>query len=900
MDTQDSIAVVGLAANMPKAPNVEAFWQNLRDGVECMTDLSYEDARARGETVDRLRHPNYVFRRPLLLDMEHFDADLFGMSPREAELRDPQHRIFLEVCFSALEHAGYDPARYPGSIGLYAGINANRYVDLHLRQDRELVETVGELALETTNHPDYVTTFTAYKLGLRGPAMTIATACSSSLVSLHQACQALRLGECDMALAGGVEVEWPYGIGYVHNAGGIYSADGYCRPFDANADGTVFGSGAGAVLLKRTSDAIVDGDTVYAVIRGSAVNNDGADKVGFSAPSVTGQTACVAEALAAADVAPASVSYVEAHGTATRLGDPIEVAALTKAYRAVAGDLPTGYCGIGSVKSNVGHLGPASGVAGFIKTVLALWHETLPPNINFTEPNPRLKLDRTPFTVVTEARPWRRDGSPRRAGVSSFGIGGTNAHVVVEEAPVVPAREAVEGRPELLVLSARTTEALARVREDVAQHLAWTDVELADLGHTLRVGRRGMRVREAIVADTSAGAASMLGGPRESAGLSADRIVFAFPGQASQRAGMASGLRRYCDRFRQTFDECLSAFSDLMNRDFLSLWESGDPVVLTDTDVAQPLLFGVEYALSDFLRSLGLPVGAVIGHSLGELVAGTVAGVFRSEDAMRAVAERARLMAGMPRGAMAAVAIAQSDVRPYLGSELSLAAVNGPQEVVLSGPSAAVREAVERLSADGFTTRELSTSHAYHSTMMAQAAAEFREVLTGMRLSVPALPFVSCASGQLVGAEAATPAFWADQLTSPVHFAEAAQEVLGSASGTLVLEVGPGVALTNLLRGTAASRRGRATVRPVLGKATDADAEYVTCLELLGELWQGGMDLDLECLSLPSARRVALPGTPFQRRRYFIDRPPATDDVAPVDTAAQAAPDPRPEPVAVP
>lgn len=876
MNELESIAVVGMAANLPKAPNLESFWENLVNGVECMTDLTHEDVRARGETKERLTHPSYVRRRPLMVDMEYFDAGLFGMTPRDAELRDPQHRIFLETCFSALEHAGYDSHRYDGAIGLYAGVNANRYVDLHLRQAPKLVATVGELAIETTNHPDYVTTFTSYKLGLRGPSMTIATACSSSLVSLHQACQALRLGECDMALAGGVEVEWPYGIGYVHNQGGIYSSDGYCRPFDARADGTVFGSGAGAVLLKRTADALADGDTIYAVVRGSAINNDGADKVGFSAPSIAGQATCVAEALVAADVPPATISYVEAHGTATKLGDPIEVQALTQAYRAVGGELGTAYCGLGSVKSNIGHLGPASGIAGFIKTVLALHHETLPPSINFSEPNPRLELAETPFEVVAEVRAWRRaDFGVRRAGVSSFGIGGTNAHVVLEEAPEQPApAPTTERQPELLVVSARGAEALGRAREGLAQHLAWNDAELSDVGHTLRVGRRVMEVREAVVAETATAAAAAFGEARGASAPVPEHVVFAFPGQGSQHAHMAAGLWNFSGRFRQRFDECLTGFSDLTGRDFHALWRGDlDEAALAETILAQPLLYSVEYALADFLREAGVSPSAVIGHSLGEIVAGVVAGVFSPEDGMRVVAERARLMQTMPQGAMVAAMIADSDVRDYLCDGVSVAAVNGPQEVVLSGASAPLSSVLERLTGVGVTTRRLATSHAYHSTMMNEAAGQFREVLERVALSAPSVPLVSCAVEQVEGDQLTAPGFWADQLIGPVQFARAAREVLGRNDQALVLEVGPGAVLTGLFRGTPAVRRGRALVRPVLGKKGDPKAEYGFFLRLLGDLWQGGLDLDLGVLSERAARRVALPGYPFERRRHFVDRP---------------------------
>lgn len=896
MSEHESIAVIGMAANLPKSPDLEAFWQNLVNGVECMTDLSYEDVLARGEAPDQLRNPRYVFRRPLMVDMEYFDAELFGMTPREAELRDPQHRLFLQTCFSALEHAGHDPARYPGSVGLYAGINENRYVDLHLRPDRNLVDTVGGLAVDIANHPDYVTTFTSYKLGLRGPSMTISTACSSSLVSVHQACQALRLGECDMALAGGVEVEWPYGVGYVYVPGSIHSSNGYCRPFDVRADGTVFGSGVGAVLLKRTEDAIADGDTIYAVIRGSAVNNDGADRVGFSAPSATGQAACIADALTAASVDPGSISYVEAHGTATQLGDPIEIAALGQAFRELGGEQATGFCGIGSVKSNLGHLGPASGVAGLIKTVLALHRELLPPSINFTEPNPKLGLERTPFEVVTEPRAWPRSPTvPRRAGVSSFGIGGTNAHVVLEEAPASEPDEDQRG-PELLVLSASTAEALARLREKVGQHVTWSDVALRDVGHTLRAGRRAMGVREAVVADTSLAAASAFTSPADGSSLSPAEIVFAFPGQGSQHPRMALGPWTFCARFRNLLDEVLGRFSDLLGRDFHALWRAEDPAVLADTAVSQPLLFSVEYALSRFLLGMGLPVAAVIGHSLGEVVAGTVAGVFSPDDAIRIVAERARLMAAAPPGAMAAVAISPASVRELLAEGVSLAAVNGPREAVLSGPHEAIEHMMDRLAAGGIRGVRLATSHAYHSPAMADAAARFTEVLATVRLAEPTVPLVSCATGGSAEAGQLTePAFWADQITTPVLFSDATKALLAAAKDTLVLEVGPGTALTNLIRTTPAARHRRATARPLLGRHRDPRAEYATVLRLLGELWQGGGSLDLSALSVPSARRIALPGYPFDRRRHFVDRPATPDgdhevtQAAGTDSPAEAA-----------
>ena len=899
MTEQEPIAVVGMAGRFPEARDVEEFWENLVEGRECMTDLSVEEVLARGESPERVRHPHYVLRRPLLPDMEYFDAEYFGMTPREAELRDPQHRIFLEVCHAALEHAGYDPWRCEAAIGLYAGVNGNRYVELHLRRQPGLPEAVGELALETSNHPDYVTTFTSYKLGLRGPSMTVATACSSSLVSVHQACQALRNGECDMALAGGVEVEWPYGFGYVHSPGGIYPSDGYCRPFDVAAEGTVFGSGAGVVVLKRYADALADRDTVYALVLGSAVNNDGADKVGFSAPSVSGQAACVAEALASGGVDPRTVSYVEAHGTATRLGDLVEVSALTRAYRAVGGDVPTGYCGIGSVKSNIGHLGPASGVAGLIKTVLALHRETIPPSINFTSPNPDLKLDQTPFTVVDTLRPWERDGSgSRRAGVSSFGIGGTNAHVVLEEAPPAPTPRAdAPQRPELLVVSARTAGALGRYREELARHLAWHPSDPADAAHTLYHGRRPHAVRDAVVAATAEEAVQALSDRSGPAPRQVNEVVLAFPGQGSQRLGMARGLHAHVEAFRTRMDQCLRDFSDLLGRDLVELWHSArDEAELAETVVAQPLLFSVEYALAEVLREAGVPVSAVLGHSLGEITAATVAGVFTRDAALHVVAERAKAMQRMPAGAMAAVSAAESDVAPHLDEEVGVAAVNAPRQVVISGGRERVAAVLERLAAAGVNARLLRTSHAYHSALMREAVEPFREAVAAVERARPSLTLVSCATGSVVDEAVLEPSFWADQLVSPVRFADAATALLTRREHVAVLEAGPGTTLTELLKGNPAVRRGRALPWPTLPRGESPTEEYAGFLRTLADLWRGGLSLDLGPFLRPDARRVALPGYPFERTRHYVDHPVQQDTSASAPPVSDATPPPTPPP----
>lgn len=872
MAEQSLVAVVGIAGRFPEADNVEQYWRNLRDGRECLTDLTDEELLARGESPERLAHRAYVRRRPLVPDMEGFDARLFGMTPRDAEVRDPQHRMFLEVCYSLFEHAGYDPGRYRGSIGVYAGVNATRYAELHLRGNLELAAAIGDLAIQTGNHPDYVTSFVSYKLGLSGPAMTVATACSTSLVCIHLASQAVRAGECDMAIAGGVEVEWPYGAGYLYSPGGIESPDGYCRPFDVHAAGTVFGSGAGAVLLKRYVDAVADGDTVYALVRGSAVNNDAADKVAFSAPSVSGQAACVAEALASAEVDPSTLSYVEAHGTATKLGDPIELRALTRVFRTLTGDTGTGYCGIGSVKSNVGHLGPASGVAGFIKTVLALRNELIPPSINFTAPNPALELEQSPFYVVGKATPWPADPArPRRAGCSSFGVGGTNAHVVLEEAPRPLPREP-DQRPQLVVWSAQTPRALTQTRERLAKYFAWEPGDLADAAYTLRTGRPHHRYRDAVVATTGQDAADqLLAEPPDVAEPDPGPLLLAFPGQGAQYPGMAHGLHAAVPAFREPFDRCLDGLSTELERDLYRVWRDGSAAELAETVVAQPLLFAVEYALAATLRALGLPISGAVGHSLGELTAAAVAGVLSEPDCLRLVAARARAMQDAPRGAMLAVSASEHEVAELLGDGLSVAAVNGRRQVVVAGSEAAIGGLARRLAAAGVASQRLATSHAYHSPQMADAAEQFQAVVGNMSWRAAEFPVASCRTGALEQAGLATPDFWVEQLVNPVRFGAAVTALVNRFDGGQVLEVGPGRTLARLLRSHPLARRRELAVWSLLDG--DADQEHPRYLDTLASLWRSGYEWDWSGWEPSGAMRVALPGYPFERVRYLVERP---------------------------
>ncbi|MGW1167363.1 type I polyketide synthase [Streptomyces sp. NPDC002550] len=880
--TSDAIAIIGLSVRVPDAADADEFWRNLLAGRNSIHRLSEEQLLAAGEDPELLKDPHYIRARPLLDDVGGFDNTFFGISPRESELRNPQHRLFLELCSTALQHAGYEPSRYDGEIGVYGGCASDNYVDDHIRADPELLAQVGEMVALVSNNIDYLATYTSYRLGLSGPSLNVRTACSTSLVATHLACQALRLGDCDIALAGGVEIETPYGRGYRHVAGGIDSADGYCRPLDSEASGTVFGSGGGVVVLKRLADALADGDPVHAVIRGSAINNDGAGRPGFTAPSSEGQSRAIAEALAVAGVEPDTVSYVELHGTGTQMGDPVEIHGLHQAMLAVAsGELRPGSCAIGSVKSNLGHLGPASGIVGLIKTVLALHHESIPPTINVRTPNPQLRLEETPFRVADSVLPWPRVAeSPRRAGVSSFGFGGTNAHVILEEAPSpapVPARPE---RTELLVWSGTDREAESRVRARLAKALgALPDETAADVALTSQVGRRALPVRAALTFTRPAEAARTLADPDTQPTALSDgtrrRLVFALPGQGSQHPGAAAGLAARLPDFDARVRECLSLFSDALGIDLLKMWqEESDPEVVARTVHAQPLLFSVEYALARTLGAFGLEPAALVGHSVGEVVAATLAGVMPLADAVRFVARRAELMQGMPPGRMLAVAGAEDVVRELLSAEVAVSAVNGPQQVVVGGPAEAIEAFREVLAARGVQGRLLSTSHAFHTPMMAPAVAELTDLLAGCALRGPGIPVISASSGRpLEAAQATSPRFWAEQLVEPVLFGHALDTLAGQ-DPARILEVGPGQALTSLIRRHPGMRDAGHRAVGSLPRATESaggKADWPMLLQALAHAWCDGADVDWEALPRPEdTHRVALPSYPYQRREFWL------------------------------
>jgi phthiocerol/phenolphthiocerol synthesis type-I polyketide synthase E len=894
--TVEPVAVIGLACRVPGAGSVDEFWENLLGGVESVRFFSRDEQVAIGLPERDIDDPSFVAAAPVLEDVAGFDAALFGMTRREAELRDPQQRLFLELCHTALENAGYDPARYPGDIGVYGGIGADEYQWLYVRRNPAVLAATGNLAVSVANHPDYLATLASYKLNLRGPSLTLHTACSTTLVAFHLACEALRNGECDMALTGGASIELPHGRGYVHADGGILSVDGHTRTFDASASGTVWGSGGGLVVLKRLSDALADGDHIRAVVLGSAVNNDGATKVGFSAPSRDGQASVIAQALGVANVDPRTIGYVEAHGTATALGDPIEVAALTSVFAHASTD--TGWCGLGSVKTNVGHLGSAAGITGLIKAVLAVEHGLIPPSLHFERPNPKLGLENSPFYVNATLSKWQPDTGLRRAGVSSFGIGGTNAHVVLEQAPAQSPAPALapslgeSARPiHLLRVSARTPGALDESAERLAGHLErHPHIDLGDVEHTLRVGRAELGHRCAVVAvDATDAAAALRDRRRRISGAvptRVPRVAFLFSGQGSQYPGMGDGLYRAYPVFRDAVHECLDSLDGDLAEELARLLLSapdGDGEAnsrLARTALTQPALFMVEYALARLWQSAGLTPAATIGHSIGEYVAATLAGVFDPSDAARLVAARGRLMQSMPAGAMLAVQLDEATLAGRLPDGLSIATVNGPRACVVAGPTPAVDAFAEDLSASRIPGKRLRTSHAFHSPMMEPILAEFRDVVAAVSRRAPQGPFLSNVTGDwITAADATDPSYWARHLRSTVRFGACLATLLADGDW-LFVECGPGKQLAGLAR----MQTPRDAVPPLA--SLPAPDERRTALEVFhataGRLWVSGVALEGDVGT--RGRRGPLPPYPYERKSYWVEptAPPASAVAEPV------------------
>ncbi len=906
---RQGVAIVGMAGRFPGARDVDAFWANIKNGVESITRFSPDQLEvpippeASAESASR-----YVCAKGLLDDIDLFDARFFGYLPRDAEVMDPQHRVFLELCWQALEHAGTDAARYDGAIGVYAGCYMDTYVLANLCADdafrQRLVESiqVGSLQTELGNDKDYLATRVAYKLGLRGPAMTLQTACSTSLVAVATACQSLEAYACDMALAGGITIVLPQYKGYVYKEGGMLSGDGRCRTFDAAAQGTVFSNGAAVIVLKRLEDALADGDAVYAVIKGYATNNDGGAKVSYTAPSVEGQAEVIELAHALADIDPATIGYVEAHGTATPMGDPIEIAGLTQAFRARSDCIGT--CAIGSVKPNLGHLDVASGAIGLIKAALAVHEAVLPPLLHFETPNPKIDFAQTPFYVPRTLGPWPERVTPRRAGVSSFGVGGTNAHVVIEQAPTCPAD--ANARPyELLVLSARSPAALDAQAQQLAAHLdSHPEQPLADIASTLQIGRRAFEHRRVVVAEDHARTAAALrakpmpetlGQPSQAE----PALILMFPGQGAQYPAMARELYASEPLIRETIDAVADAVLDTSAgtidiRKGL-LWtpegnaeaEETMAATLRQTAHTQPALFAREIALARWLESVGLRASAMIGHSVGEFAAACLAGVFSLDDAARLVTKRGMLMQAQPAGSMAAVRAGYADITRRLPADLAIAAINAPELCAVSGTDAAVASFVDALAAEGIQASKLATSHAFHSPMMAAAHDPLVAALETVTRREPDRPiYLTGGAGS-----PADPAYWGQQLLAPVRFADALMAAAEAHPGAVFVDVGPGQTLSTLARQTLDP-----TVHParaLSGPSQAPGSALAHALSGVGKLWVLGIEPDWPALAPGKRKRVPLPTYPFERKRYWVDAPvpavagDAATSLAPV--AARAA-----------
>ena len=1003
-DAPERLAIVGMACRLPGAGGPAELWRHVRDGVESISRFDEETLAASGVAAELRRDPAYVPARGVIDGVELFDAELFGLTPREAELMDPQHRLFLECCFAACEHAGYEPQAFAGRIGVYGGSGFSSYLVSNLLANREWLAAVGGLQARLFNDKDFLTTQVSYRLNLRGPSVAVQTACSTSLVALHLACQALLEGECEMALAGGATAAFPHRVGYLFQEGSIGSPDGHCRAFDARAAGAVEGNGAGAVLVRRFEDALAAGDTIHAVVLATAINNDGAGKAGYTAPSVDSQTRVVVEALRLAGVDAGTIGYVEAHGSGTLLGDPIEVEALTRAFR--ASTARRGYCALGSVKPNLGHADTAAGVASLIKTVEALRHRQLPPLLHFTTPNPAIDLAASPFFIPRTACEWPAGEAPRRAGVNSLGIGGTNAHVVLEEAPAPPL-PGPSRRWQLLLLSARSAAALDQVRTNLAGFLGgaaaavpgvppdgdpatgapgapgapgaqvgdtapeavpWDSTPgspaaaLADVAHTLRVGRKAGRHRQALVCGNAEEARRLLAAGDRSRLLAADLgpagaaaapgegrrpIAFLLPGLGDQAAGSSAELYASEPAFRAAIDRCAELALPHLGVDLRRVLypeaaapaaaapeaaapksaapeaagpKSAAPEVaapapgdgagpaagsglpgwpprqgadlrrllaeepaggeLERTALAHPAVFAVEIALAELWREWGIVPAALLGYSLGELAAACLAGVMSLPDAMAVVAARARLVEALPAGSLLAVPLPDRELAALLAGspEVALAAANGPALSVAGGSPEAVAALARRLAERGIACRRVAAGHAFHTEAMRPAADELARLLEGMTLAPPRVPFVSNLTGTWISDQEATdPAYWAEHLCRPVRFAEGLATLLGGGPQLLV-EVGPGQALGTLARQHPARQPGQLAVASLPDRRAGA-SEQAHVLDALGRLWLAGATPDWTgFVRHERRRRVPLPTYPFERRRYFVEPPPAPGD----------------------
>lgn len=896
--TGNEIAIIGMAGRFPGARNIEEFWQNIQAGVESISFFTDEELLAAGIPQETLEDSHYVKAYGAIAEIDQFDASFFGYSRREAELIDPQQRLFLECAWQAIEAAGYDVSRFPGSIGVFGGVSANHYLLLNLLSQPELLNNLDKLQIFLGNEKDYLTTRVSYKLNLRGASYDLQTACSTSLVAVHVACQSLLSGECDMVLAGGVSARGIQKGGYWYREGGTASPDGHCRPFDGASQGTLNGDGVGIVILRRLADALDAGDHIEAVIKGSAINNDGSLKVSFTAPSVQGQSTVVSEALAMAEVSPETIGYIEAHGTGTQIGDPIEIEALSRAFAATTEKKQ--FCALGSVKGNIGHLDAGAGIAGLIKTVLALKHNIIPPMVHFQAPNPRIDLASSPFYIATAATAWPQTVHPRRAGVTSLGMGGTNVHVILEETPErvtkPPTRE-----HQLLLLSAQSSTALKKTMENLLAYLQnHPDARLEDVAYTLQVGRKVFTYKQALVCQSREDVLAAWDDPvrllTEARETGERTFAFLFPGQGTHYIHMAQGLYLSEPVFREKVDYCAKVLLPLLGIDLRTALYPDDAQrgqaqeALNQTWLTQPALFVVEYALAHLWMSWGIKPGAMLGHSIGEYVAACLAGVFTLEDALTLIAFRGKLMQQLPPGAMLVVNLAKEEIHQYLNSELSLAAVNGPTQCVVSGSPSAIEACMEQLSAQEIKHIRLQTSHAFHSSMVEPILAKFATHLEQIQFQVPVLRYISNLTGDWITTEEATSRdYWVQHLRQTVLFAQGLT-TLTQEPGIILLEVGPGQSLTRMSQRYLRKELDQFAI-PSLGSDGQIQADRVVLLNGLARLWLNGVIIDWEMVHAHEQRyRLALPTYPFEHQRYWLEPSPIASAASPLQATGQKLP----------